>query len=213
MVLPEIYSWIYYKKNIGITFIRVSLLITTICTDLFRIVLGCYIEPGKLQKELRDYKADLKPKLNAKQIQLLYPITSNNILTPSDLDLAVMYKILRFVCKIPPHARGWGKIPLRRDASIGACLDIIRLKRDRYYHKPEIPTDDKEFQTTWEYMRSAVVELERHFIGGNLFKNAVDDLYTLDVSKVHDALKQHKDKRVESTNMIKYIYFNVAIFC
>lgn len=185
---------IYYKYGISsITYVRICLLITRVCTDLFRIILGCYIEPKKLIDTLHVHRAILKGKLNWKQIQLIYPVNGKTTVTPGDLDLAVMFKIVRYVCRIPAHRNGWGKRPQKDDKCIAACLDRIKLRRDYYFHKPYGLIENKEFQTTWDDMRNAVVELEKTFIGGKLFQNAVDDLYIWDFSKAREENTQRQE--------------------
>lgn len=199
------YPLIYYKHGVSsINFIRICLLITRICTDLFRIVLGTYISPAMLRKKLDDNKYKLKKKLNEKQIELIYPDTASSELTPNDLDLSALFKILRFVFNIQKHKNGWGIPPKMNDNSIAACLDRIRLKRDHYFHKPDIIIiDDTEFQNTWDDLRYSVVELEKRFIGGDLFKTAVDDLYTLKIAEELEKIKQPEKKSLGTDGQLE----------
>lgn len=198
------YPSIYYKHGVSsINYIRICLLITRICTDLFRIILGIHISPAELRKKLDDNENKLRKKLNPKQIELIYPDSASSALTANDLDLSAMFKILRFVVDIQKHTKGWGKPPKKDDNSFAACLDRINLMRNHYFHKSNIMVDDKEFQNTWDDLRYSVVELEKRFLGGDLFKTAVDDLCTLKIGEALEKIKQPEEKILGSTNMIK----------
>lgn len=189
------YPSIYYKHGVSsINYIRICLLITRICTDLFRIILGIHISPAELRKKLDDNENKLRKKLNPKQIELIYPDSASSALTANDLDLSAMFKILRFVVDIQKHTKGWGKPPKKDDNSFAACLDRIKLMRDHYFHKSNIMVDDKEFQNTWDDLRYSVVELEKRFLGGDLFKTAVDDLCTLKIGEALEKIKQPEEK-------------------
>lgn len=218
------YRSIYYAYGVPtINSIRIYLMITTICTDLFRIILGVHIAPANLRKKLDDHDCDdkvkikLRTKLGKEEEKHIYPDTVGSPLTPEDLDLSIMFKILRFVVKIPTHKNDWGS-PEKRDRSIAACLDRIRLKRNQYSHRPKAPIGDKEFKNSWRDLQYSVVELEKQFTGGDLFKGAVDNLYALDLSKEQEKMKQRDDKSVGSTYMIKvnniplHIYIIVFYF-
>lgn len=132
--------------------------------------------------------------MNPKQIELIYPDSASSALTANDLDLSAMFKILRFVVDIQKHTKGWGKPPKKDDNSFAACLDRINLMRNHYFHKSNIMVDDKEFQNTWDDLRYSVVELEKRFLGGDLFKTAVDDLCTLKIGEALEKIKQPEEK-------------------
>lgn len=207
------YPSIYYQHGVSsINYIRICLLITRICTDLFRIILGTFVSPAGLRKKLDDNKNKLKKKLNPNQIELIYPDSGSSALTPNDLDLSALFKILRFVFDIQKHTKGWGNPPKQGDNSIAACLDRIKLKRDQYFHKSNIMIDDKEFKNTWDDLQYSVVELEKRFIGGDLFKTAVDDLYTLEFGEALEKIKQPEEKSLGSTNMIKLNDISICYF-
>ena len=105
-------------------FSRLCQLIMTICSDLFRTILSQYIKPENLRKELDNNRTSLEEILNYAQKNLLYPPASQSkYLVSSDLDFSILYILLRNICNIPKHKKGWGKPPKSGDKCLAACIE------------------------------------------------------------------------------------------
>lgn len=166
-------------------FYRLSQLIMTVCTDLFRDVLSRHIKPGELRSELDKNQKMLEKIMNFQQRQLIYPIHGNTSLAIKDLDFSVLYIILRNICKISPHSNGWGKIPLQSDKSIAACIEWIRQLRNLISgHSTNGRVEEIEFKNHWAVLRNAIVEIEKQLVGGNLYERGVDYLLNCDIPQV-----------------------------
>lgn len=166
-------------------FYRLSQLIMTVCTDLFRDILSRHIKPGELRFELDKNKKKLVNIMNFQQRQLIYPISGNTSLVIKDLDFSVLYIILRNICKISPHLSGWGNNPLPSDKSIAACIDRIRQLRNLISgHSTNGRVEEIEFKNHWTELRNAVVEIEKQSVGGDLYERGVDYLLNCDLPHV-----------------------------
>ena len=161
-------------------FSRLCQLIMTICSDLFRTILSQYIKPENLRKELDSNRARLLKKgiLNVEQSNLLYPAASQSkYLVSSEMDLSLLYILLRNICKIPNHQNGWGKTPKSGDNCLAACIERIRIQRNMISgHSARGEIDDIPFQDIWSNLRSDIVEIEKMISGGNMFERGVDEL-------------------------------------
>lgn len=157
-------------------FIRLCHLITTICTDILRDVLNHYIQPADLRSKLDQYKQKLGTIANVQQMELLFPANRNTTLTANDLDISVLYILLRYICNIPEHRRRWGYQPEPGDNSIAACIERIRIQKNRVLtRETNVTIEDADFQNRWAELQDAVVELEKQLIGGNLYARRVND--------------------------------------
>lgn len=166
-------------------FYRLSQLIMTVCTDLFRDILSRYIKPGELRLELDKNQKKLEKIMNFQQRKLIYPVYRNTSPVIKDLDISVLYIILRNICNIPQHFNGWGHNPFPSDKSISACIDRIRQLRNLISgHSTNGRVEEIEFKAYWAELRNAVVEIERQLVGGNLYERGVDYLLNCDIPHV-----------------------------
>lgn len=160
-------------------FYRLCILIMTICSDLLRDILSHCIKPSNLRSELDKNKKKLENKMNPTQRSLIYPTTGNASLVAKDMDISVMYIILRNICNITDHKKGWGNAPLKGDTSLAACIERIRLHRNSVAgHSTNGMVEDVEFQNIWAKLRNAIVGIEKQLTGGESYQRHVDALLT-----------------------------------
>lgn len=165
-------------------FFRLSQLIMTVCTDLFRDILSRHIKPIDLISKLEHNKGKLEKIFNTQQKKLIYPIPKNTSLVAKDLDISTLYIILRNICNIPEHKNKWGNPPLKGDNSIAACIERIKHLRNLISgHSTNGRVEDIDFQNHWAELQGAVVEIEQQLVGGNLYERGVDLLLTCDISR------------------------------
>jgi hypothetical protein len=126
---------------------RLCQMIMTICSDLFRDILSRYIKPADLRTELDNNRRRLEGKLNAQQKEQIYPSSGAVNLKSKDLDISILYILLRNICSIPKHQNGWGNPPLDGDTRLAACIERIRIHRNMISgHSTTAQIEDSEFQ-------------------------------------------------------------------
>lgn len=185
-------------------FSRLCQLILTICSELLRDVLSHYIRPANLRSILDKNRTKLEKtrKFNTDQKKLIYPATGGASLDSKDLDISVLYTILRNICNIPPHIKGWGNPPLKGDNSIAACIEIIRIQRNFVIgHSTSGKVDDVEFQSHWNELRDSVVEIEKQLIGGDLYKRNIEALLICDLNPIRVEMYQKEFKKLQGGKM------------
>ncbi|XP_062615401.1 uncharacterized protein LOC134277128 [Saccostrea cucullata] len=167
-------------------FARLCQFLVTICGDVMRDILTHFIKPVKLRTELDQNRSKLG-KLNAQERDLLYPphLSSSSVppIRSRDLDLSLLYKILRNLCNIPTHIAGWGNQPRPSDFSLAACIERIRILRNSISgHSTNGIVDDVEFEDYWRELRTSVVEIEKEVTGSDRYERGIDHLYDCDLN-------------------------------
>lgn len=189
-------------------FFRLCQLIMTICSDLLRDILGHYIKPSNLRSELDKNKKELENKMNIQQRSLIYPTTGIASLVAKDMDISVIYIILRNICKIPDHKKGWGNAPLKGDTSLAACIERIRLQRNSLTgHSTNGMVEDVEFQNIWAELRNAIVDIEKQLTGGESYQRHVDALLTCNLNPTE--AKMYKEEFNKLQSECKFIKRNI----
>lgn len=191
-------------------FLRLSRLITELCSDLLRIVFSHYIKPSDLRKELDNNKTKLERIFNAQQKELIYPATGNPTLAVKHFDISILYILLRNICNIPNHKNGWGNGPNKGDSSIAACIERIRLQRNLVIAHSNGMVEDTKFESSWNELRYAIVEIEKQLIGGDLFQRSIKFLYDCDIPLV---MNQSEDKSVQGGNMHLFVPLKIQKNC
>ena len=153
---------------------RVSRLILRPCTDQLRDLLRFYIPPASFPAVIERERSRL-PRLTESQQASILPNSGSYSGNYDDLDIILLYILLRNVCGIQAHNRGWGNQPDSGDRSLSANIDRIRLARNRCGHTPgEISNAD--FNQAWSEIRAAVVDIDRALGIGNRYQRVVDFL-------------------------------------
>ncbi|XP_056000027.1 uncharacterized protein LOC130048043 isoform X2 [Ostrea edulis] len=188
-------------------FSRLCQLIMTICSDLFRDILSRYIKPADLRLELDNNITKLEKIMNAQQKEHIYPPSGTTTLTSKDLDISVLYILLRNICKIPKHQNGWGNPPLDTDTRLAACIERIRIQRNLISaHSTIGEIEDSVFQDHWNKLKNSILEIEKQLIGGDMYQRGIDELLSCDLNptRAEKYMKEFKHiqeqmERFEST--------------
>ncbi|XP_062600187.1 ankyrin repeat and KH domain-containing protein mask-like isoform X3 [Saccostrea cucullata] len=145
------------------------------CTDELRDVLRHYVPPSTFPHVIKIKRSNL-PRLTAQQMNLILPRGSTYTGNYGDMDISLLYILLRNICGIPPHSNGWGFDPDPTDRSLSANIERIRIARNQCVHSSSPFLSNADFNTIWSTVRSAVVEIDSFLGNGNKFEKAVDFL-------------------------------------
>jgi hypothetical protein len=114
--------------------------------------------------------------MTAVQRDLILPQTGSYIGRYDDMDISLLYILLRNVTTISPHSKGWGNDPDPRDSSLSANIERIRLIRNRCVHSSDPFMSSSDFNAIWSTIRSVMVDVDAFLMNGNQYENAVDFL-------------------------------------
>ena len=128
-MISNVYAATKEMTNIN----RVSRLLMGPCTDQLRDLLRFYILsasfPSVIQRE-----RSRSPNLTEPQRKLILPNSGVYSGNYDDMDITLLYILLRNVCGIQAHSNGWGKTPDSSDRSVSANIERLRLARNRCGH-------------------------------------------------------------------------------
>ncbi|XP_078321807.1 uncharacterized protein LOC144621812 [Crassostrea virginica] len=163
---------------------RLCQLIMTVCSDLFRDILSRHIEPVNLRGELDKNKKTLLRILRIHEHKILLFLQSGGqSLSAKDMDLTILYTLLRNICGIPSHQNGWGNTPKIGDISLAACIERIREEKNSIASHSNIgEIDDIRFQDIWMKLQTDIVNIERVLIGGDMYERAVKVLFSCELT-------------------------------
>ena len=189
----------YLPSKESTNYMRLCHLIITICTDVMRCVLDKYIPPSDLPSALRKNIWILKQcPLNKEQKALLYPKgRSAKVISSKQLDISLLYILLRNISGIKEHRRGWGKDPESSDKSLSACIENIRLFKNLLNgHSVCAEVSDKEFKDMWSKLRSIVDVIEANELSGTSFVQNIDELLKANLDPMKSAEYAEKVNRM-----------------
>ena len=184
---------------------RLCQLIMTVCSDLFRDILSRHIKPADLRRELNNNKNTL---LRALKIpdhkRLLFPQSGGQSLSAKDMDLTILYTLLRNICGIPKHQNGWGNTPKIGDMSLAACIERIREQKNSIASHNNIgEIDDNRFHDAWKELQNDIVNIESLLIGGDMYERRVIELHSCHLTST---------KAIESAEEFKRLYGIKSLF-
>ena len=184
---------------------RLCQLIMTVCSDLFRDILSRHIKPADLRRELDNNKNTLFRALKIPDHKrLLFPQSGGQSLSAKDLDLTILYTLLRNICGIPKHQNGWGNTPKIGDMSLAACIERIREQKNSIASHNNIgEIDDNRFHDTWKKLQNDIVNIESVLIGGDMYDRRLNELLSCDLSPA---------KAIESAEEFKRLYGIKSLF-
>ena len=191
-----------------INIIRVLRLLMDPCTDQLRDLLRFYIPPASFKAAIQRERSRL-PRLTKSQRELILPnygVYSGNY---DDMDISLLYILLRNVCGIQAHKRGWGNIPDSADRSVSANIERLRLARNRCGHSTG-GMSNAEFDMVWSEIRTAVVDLDKTLGIGNKYQEAVDFIRNNTMDPVRD--KHYMDKFLNEMKELESIMEKVDSF-
>ena len=165
-------------------FCRLCQLIMTVCSDLFRDILSHHIQPANLRRELDKNKNALLRVLRIPDHKkLLFPQSGAQSLSAKDMDLTLLYTLLRNICGIPKHQNGWGNTPKIGDISLAACIERIREEKNAIASHSNIgELDDNRFQDIWMKLQTDIVNIEKELIGGDMYERAAKVLFSCELT-------------------------------
>lgn len=159
-------------------YIRLCRLITTICGPLLRDILSRHISPARLRKELDINRTKLEKIMTKVQKEQFYLNAGSNPVSPKDLDISILYMLLRNICpKISKPKTGWGNPPLKGDNSISACIERIRQIRNTIPgHSTNGKVDDTDFENYWEELENSIIETEKQLTGDVVYQDGINKI-------------------------------------
>ena len=188
---------------------RVSRLLMGPCTDQLRDILRIYIHPTSFSAVILKEKSRL-PRLNEQQRNLIMPNSGVYFGNYDDIDISLLYILLRNVCGIKAHSNGWGNTPLSSDRSLSANVERIRLVRNRCGH-PTGGMFNAEFKKIWSTIRAAVVDLDLILKNGNKYEKMVDFIRVDTMDPIME--KNYRDQLQKQVTELKSVYHPVYISC
>ncbi|XP_078311003.1 uncharacterized protein LOC111115920 [Crassostrea virginica] len=172
---------------------RVSRLLMDPCTDQLRDLLRFYIPPANFNTVIQTVKSRL-PRLTEPQQKLILPDSGVYSGNYDDMDISLLYILLRNVCRIKAHNQGWGNSPDSADRSVSANIERLRLARNRCGHSTG-GMSNAEFNHVWSEIRAAVVDLDKTLGIGNKYQEAVDFIRNDTMDPMRD--KHFRDQLLE----------------
>ncbi|XP_033739422.1 uncharacterized protein LOC117326809 [Pecten maximus] len=172
----------YFSSTETTNFARLSRLVVDVCSDVLRAVLRANIPPPGLNAILQSQRVHLCRYLEHRQQQSLYPPGGVYTGTLEDLDLTLLYKLIRNLqgINIVPHVKGWGRRPDNIDRSLAANIDRLRIQRNEAYgHLRRASLSDTDFHRIWGIIRQCISEIEQGSLTGDTYVTAVDNLLTV----------------------------------
>lgn len=156
-------------------YIRICRLITTICSTLLRDILSRHIKPANLRNELDINRAKLERIMSNQQKEQIYLKAGSNQIYPKDLDISVLYMLLRNICSnITPPKNGWGKPLQKGDNGISACIERIRqIRNEIQAHSTNGKVSDTDFQNYWEELENLIIETEMKLTGDVTYQGGI----------------------------------------
>ena len=151
---------------------RVSRLLMDPCTDQLRDLLRFYIPQANFNAVIRTVKSRL-PRLTEPQRKLILRDSGLYLGNYDDMDISLLYILLRNACQIQAHNKGWGNTPDSADRSVSANIERLRLARNRCGHSTR-GMSNNEYNQVWSEIRAAVVDLDKALGIGNKYQEVVD---------------------------------------
>ena len=180
---------------------RVSRLLMGPCTDQLRDLLQFYIPLASFLTVIQREKRRLTH-LTSPQRNMILPSCGVYSVNYNDMDISLLYQLLRNVCGIQAHNKGWGNIPDSTDRSVSANIERIRLARNECSHFAG-GMSKAEFHKIWSNIRAAVVDLDKYLGIGNKFQEKVDFVRNDTMDPARD--KHFSDQMLEQMKEIENI--------
>lgn len=202
----------YIQDKFAANYYRLCGLITTVCTDLLRDILSRHIEPAKLRSELNNNRTLLEKRMNKMQKQQIFLQPGSNTISAKDLDISILYMLLRNICKnIGTPKSGWDKPPQKGDYSISDCIERIRQIRNKIQaHSNSGKVNDTDFQNYWDELSVSVIESEKSLTGGMVFENGMRNLLSMSLT-YDNGEKYNTDFQKSEGKKYAYKYLNINV--
>ena len=114
-----------------------------------------------------------------------------------DMDISLLYILLRNFCGIQAHNKTWGNTPDSADRSVSANIERLRMARNRCGHSTG-GMSNAEFNQVWSEIRAAVVDLDKTLGIGNKYQKVVDFIRNDTMDPTRD--RHFRDQLLEQIN-------------
>lgn len=111
---------------------RISRLLMGPCADQLKDLLCFYVPPSKFPEVIK--KSRLPGFMSVNHRKLILPKSGAYKGDYGDMDITLLYTLLRNICGIKEHRAGWGEKPQASDRSVSANIERIRLARNQCGH-------------------------------------------------------------------------------
>lgn len=177
---------------------RISRLLMGPCTDQFRDLLRFYIEPSKFSEVIQKKKSiGCRSNMSVQSYKLILPKSGSYKGNYDDMDIALLYTLLRNICGIKEHRAGWGEKHQASDRSVSANIERIRLARNQCGHSTGGLLSNADFNQIWSSVRASVMDLDLELGNGNKYEKEVDFIRHDTMDPVRD--QHYRDQLMKQT--------------
>ncbi|CAG2202970.1 unnamed protein product [Mytilus edulis] len=155
-------------------------LITSFGNNVLVDVLKQRLPDAEFGYAFKGMRSRIIPLLDNHEQQLLYPDRGHYKGDLSDLDISLVYIILRNLNTICPHRNGWGNKPNDDDRCLSANIERIRIFKNMYVsHCSNYSLNDEDFLMTWKEIRQCILQL-----GGTAYTEKIDSSLTTEINPI-----------------------------
>ncbi|XP_033730131.1 uncharacterized protein LOC117319436 [Pecten maximus] len=169
-------KYTYTKETTN--YARICRLVIDVFPDVFRELLVTRL-PSGLPYVLSSQKGQIISQLNKQQKKMLYPSGGVFQGSEKDMDVSLLYILLRNLGNITPHGKGWGNVPDAADRCLSANIDRLRIHRNEIVHANIAYLSNSDFRTRWADIRQSVEDIQNSDLKTGMFVQAVDSILTM----------------------------------
>lgn len=153
--------------------------------------------------------------MNNSQRNILFPANGKYEGDLTDLDISVLYILLKNISSMGPPKKGWGEEPEETDRSVAANVERIRLYRNKYLaHSPNAQIHETEFKKVWTSLRKSIIELSTEVS----YETAIDELLTekspqSEITKTIEDMKEETQSVQNRITLFEGILYNNKLLC
>lgn len=175
---------------------RISRLLMGPCADQLKDLLYFYVPPSKFPEVIK--KSRLPGFMSVNHRKLILPKSGAYKGDYGDMDITLLYTLLRNICGIKEHRAGWGEKPQASDRSVSANIERIRLARNQCGHSTGGLLSNADFNQIWSSIRASVMDLDLELGNGNKYEKEVDFIR-------HDTMDPVRDQHYRDQLMMQTI--------
>lgn len=147
-----------------------------------------------------------RQKLNSDEMHTIQTLLNKGF---SKLDFSIIYKIVSyFKGFIPPPTRNWGANPLLNEIDIGDDVERIRRKRNRFVHKINANTSEKDMNDFFDTVIEIGKRIDKYLkkIGLNSFEETIQHYGSCSMEPETTKKYIRALKKIESLEGMKILY-------
>ncbi|KAK3106018.1 hypothetical protein FSP39_011106 [Pinctada imbricata] len=181
---------------------RASRILLGPCTDQLRDLLRNRISPANFHHVVTSNRSNL-PRLTQPQRDLILPRSGRYSGDYSDMDISLLYLLLRNICNIQPHSNQWGNAPDISDNSLSASIDRIREARNKVVHSSSTTLTQTEFSDLLSEIKMAVVSIDSYLSNNKQYEYGMNFLLKETMDPELDAFTKQLKKQVDDDQLTK----------